>query len=1733
MEPNAEELIGMLRRNPDDAAAYAALRGLYQRQGDYASLVNLIEGFGKRAPDPQLGAASYFDAAELAWGALGDPVRGSQLYERALERYSLHNDAFARLLAIYEEAGDSQRLSALYERRAEALSQSGADPRTVAEVQQRLGDIWQHMFHRSDRAIVHYRKAFELDATLVPAIYAARDIYQQAGNTKAAATLLEMEAKAETDEERRIALLRELAHVRGDELGDAEGAVVALKRALGFSPANPELLSDLATLYLTRASRQPDAQIADSDRLRAADVLVQLAQKAPPTDAVPMLGRALDAVPSHEPSLALLERIAERVGHFELLPGRWVAFLAHAPESPLATERRKRLARAYLDAGQVEYAITCLEWLAAEGDAEASEQLIELYTRAGRTEEAMRVVVRAGAALPPAVRASHLRRALETATARGDDDASLAHAREILAIDPADPEATVYLESFHRRRGEWHELRDLLLAAARVAGASNDSRKQRLREVAQVSERRLSDADGAIQAWRQVATLDASDREARSALSRLLEAAQRWDELAEVVEREAMAAPDEDAMAEAYRRLALIHGTHRNDPREAALAWRSLLDARPSDVSARDAWIDALLASEAWVEALPPLRDRLRGAAAGLPRAEAHRTLARTLERVADGSNPRDTRWHEATEAWTRVLDDAPQDREALERLEAMAELQQDWERLLRALAYRSDMETGPAKVAILLRMGQVAETSIGDSARAADLYHRAFELDPKSEPVLDALTSVYERTERYRDLVSLLRDRAHLEETPLVRAGLYRRIARVLHERVENDSGAAEAYGRVLEAGEDDEALRFLQRHAMEKRAYSDAEKLLLRVADLPQNQATRRDLLEERVDILVDRLGESREGADALLHIVRDVDPRHLPALGRLGDLAESLGDHVLLADALDRTLAVVDDPSLRAPIASRLLHLATGVLADPARAIAAAFVWHEADADDATPLRALIPLLDDAARYPELVRVYDALSSLEVDAAESNALLRRAADVLAERLGDADGAMHRLESAVRGGDDEALAGLWTLARAAHQGDRLVQFFSDEALAAEDGETQKRQWMSASFAAESLLGDATRAFELTLKALAADLSDASVLDAADRLAAASKQYPRLGQVYDTLLRKTEDKARKVELLLRQAGILRLDEAELGNALDRYIRAASLAPFDARVITALEELAPRLDRTEDLLSVYDRRKKEAASDAARVEELISSARIAETYLQDRERSVTYLALAVALAVRSPALFEAIETRAMAVSRDLCRALVDVYAALAEDMESDPRGAAALLVRAANLLRLPPREEASAYGALLRAVSIAPYETSALDALESLASEQHKLDVFATQLETLINEAVDSKTATVLGRRRALVLERMNRFEQAAECWVRLRQLSPSDVDVRARLRAALGRAKKYEDLLLALENDLRILKEPTVQLALRREVAMTWDQFLQNRWEALEAWERVRKLVPDDAEALEAIARLKPGGAGVLGAQADAAHVDEDPSLVDDDASLLSVSDDEAARGATSQIQLPESSEASELDPLAYAPRDDAGDLASIEDVLDDDSLDDGDADGLDDSLDDGDSLPDISPADDSLVDGVFAHEALEAAQPEAKAEPISRSEDDFAALDPSDDSSLELGDSSLDLADSQLNSLIEAHVNAPAEVVESFNHPESLEALDLDEEMLSEDSLSDGDALEELDDELDEAELSDASLDPDDSLEDIEPIDEPAARAPATSIPPPPPNKTGALPPPPPRRR
>ncbi len=1456
----AQDLIARLRQHPDDLEAFDALRHHYSQIQDWASLANLLEGWAKRATQPHAAAAAFVEAAELTLHYLGDTARAMALLERALERDPANAQASTLITDVIERSGDTNRLLDHLQRRSAILARSG-DKMALAAVEFRLGQLYEVTFQRPDRAIAHYRKAFEADPTLVPAIYAAREIYRAAGNPKAAATLFALEIKAEPDLERRVVLLRELAHMRAGELNDLHGGIDALGRALEQKPGDLAVMHELATMLLQRADQRGTGPAADQERSRAADLMYQLAQGVPPEHAMAYCETALDAVPAHDGALELLEHLAREQVREDLLPIRWVGYLQAAPDAPGAPARRKQLGFAYLEAGQEDDALVCLEPMLDLGDAEVAEALIELLRARGRDDDATRALGIAVAGLPPERRLPRLRDIVDALVKTGDVDSAMQRAHEILAIEPGDPEALGFLETEYRKRNDDHSLRDLMMEASRVPGVSPEVRRRRLTDVAVLSEEKLEDIPGAIGAWRAVVAVDPTDTDAQKSLARLLEQTEQWDELVQVLDRQAITETDPDAKVAFLLKLASVHRDQREDFDAALGALRAVRQLRPNDQEARNALCDALLLTEDVREAVPLLQERIEDTTDQQERIRLLEMLASTFEaRLGDDER--------AFTASTQLLDDDPANLSALDRMERIDTRSDNTVRLLETLAYRAEVVGVEQRPDILVRIGRIADERLDDLGRAAEYYQQALDLAPDRVDVLDALCSVYDRGERFKDLVVLLRERAKLEENPTAQAELYRRIARTLAERVGNPDAAAEAWTKVLDAGEDEEALRALSDRA---RLSTDPEleSLLDRLIDVVADDTERRDLGLERAELLhaADR---TEEAVAALRSVVLQLDPQHLGAMQKLATYCESMNDNAGFADALELQLALLEDPGLRLPVAMKLADLYEGDLEDTDRALLALYAWIEAEPNELEPRERSAARLETTERYTELVQILDGIAQLTSEPERAGTATRRAAEIAASKLDDAAGAWSRLEPRILV-DPEADRMLREIAETHGQHEQLAELFCRLAKSTEDPDTIRIRWSDAATLFEGPLGDPVRALEAMLRAYATDLADETMLAQVERLAGAAGAYQRLAQVYERLLRSVETVAAKVKLLLRHAKLLDEVAGEPSEALDRVFRACALVPDDDSVLEVAEELAPRAGRGDELLHVYDIRKSKADTDTSRVDALLRGARLCDHGLRDRERSFQYIAQAVALTVRSPELAPSVEEAVDAMdqdrpelgNRDATRSLIGLYRAIASDSEDNPRAGADLLLRAARLLEEVLTDPEEAFAAVRGASELAAVP-HVLDALEAISSRQNRAAELDRHLEHLIEEALDSTTAAELLRRRGRLLEEvLQKYNEAADVFRQLISVSKDDHEAADHLIECLRKSGKHQDLLIALDREIRRAKDDARRLQLMRAVAIVWERDLKNKWEAIDAQKKILKQFPDDPEATAAITRL------------------------------------------------------------------------------------------------------------------------------------------------------------------------------------------------------------------------------------------------------------------------------
>jgi tetratricopeptide (TPR) repeat protein len=191
------------------------------------------------------------------------------------------------------------------------------------------------------------------------------------------------------------------------------------------------------------------------------------------------------------------------------------------------------------------------------------------------------------------------------------------------------------------------------------------------------------------------------------------------------------------------------------------------------------------------------------------------------------------------------------------------------------------------------------------------------------------------------------------------------------------------------------------------------------------------------------------------------------------------------------------------------------------------------------------------------------------------------------------------------------------------------------------------------------------------------------------------------------------------------------------------------------------------------------------------------------------------------------------------------------------------------MLRASELLGSALDDERGAFDMLRQALLLLPKSDEVYAALLELAEKQTRLDSLDAHLSRLIDEAIDSSTAVALLRRRGALLEGpLNRFQDAAAVYTKLLQLRPDDAQASDKLRKSLRQSGRHQDLLLALNKQLQRTRDPETRIATLKEIALTWEHDLKNRWEALDAWKAVLREGPQDLDAVTAVQRLERGRA-------------------------------------------------------------------------------------------------------------------------------------------------------------------------------------------------------------------------------------------------------------------------
>ncbi|MEK6606105.1 MAG: hypothetical protein AABZ30_00420, partial [Myxococcota bacterium] len=1393
----AERLAAATERQADLAKAYEQAQATTARVPMLEALVRLYEGELSDADAALRAATRLLDAEPSSLAALD-----------ALERLHTGADRFADLLAILERkrplVADGEQLRELLFKRAYLLEEELKD---------------------AERAIGAWRDLLDVAPADGQALRALDGLYQARGATRELAEILEREiAAAATEDTAAICELKmRLGRARASALGDRRGALECFRDALELDPVHEGARAALEP-YLDYSELQVDAARVLEPIYRAAGDMEKLVG-------------TLEVRADHESDPVAAVEILQEIAR------AWAGPLAEPSQAFSAWERALRL-----DPGSADV-LASLDGLAAvdENRAVALAALLE-------------EILALGSSLDRAVRRELLVRAAAVHEDRlGDAAAAVGAWRRALDLDPSDETALAALERIYTAAEAWSDL--LEIYQHRIADESDAARRQELHfRTARIHDEMLADADGAIAAYRAILADDDANLRALRALDRILVAAGRDHDLADVLGREialAEAAGQPAERAPLLVRLGKLREEKLGEIEAAVDTFRQALAVDASSDDAR-ASLERYLAHPehrvAAAEALEPVY-RARGDAASLVAAleilaGAALSPDRRVAQLREVASLRETEGDAdaAFAALGRALAEDPVSGPIRQELERLAR-QVGWERLIHlyeaAAARPTGRERGAAvadeelRADLLTRVAEVWEQALGDPASAAAVYERialAASASPRSLAALDALERIYVATDQMRPLVSALSRKVEALGDVAAQKETCFKAAQVLEDVLEDAPGAVEVYRRVLEIDpEDVSALDALERLLIRLERWPELRDVYIRKAEVTREPGERKRMLYVLGQVYDHEIGD-RDKAIETYRGVLDVDPddgQAMEALERLYGAAERWHDLIgVLEWEAAHALHVDEAVALR----HRVGEIASSRLSDLPRAVEA---YRQALSVDPTheptlvALEAMLVGRTGPEIAPEALAAGQVLASIYEREVEWEKLAR-VLDVLADF----------------GEDDERLAVYAKLAAVC----------------------------------ELQLGDAPRAMDARARAFRLRSDDAATLAELERLAAATGRFAQLVELYQEEASRSLSPRRAADLALRVARVQDEALADPEAAALSYRQALDAEGDSGAALSALERIYQRLDRPADLAEVLARRVASAGAmpAAERADLWLRLGRLRAERLGDPRGALDCWREVIACGAEAPAYAATIQALEAlydpeaggALALEIARALEPHYvevgdwaklAHVGEALFAGAEGRDERRVIAARFSELAERRLGDAALALDwwgRALRDDPSSAQAADEMERLAELTGGWEDLAARHVDLLEAVTEPSIRRALLLRLGRVFEEEMRDVERAEGAYRVAlETDPSDADTLERLDHLYTEAGMHAQLAEVLARRVEISVDPDAAVALELRLGRAREQSGDDAG-AIGAWRAALDRDPRDARALEALER-------------------------------------------------------------------------------------------------------------------------------------------------------------------------------------------------------------------------------------------------------------------------------
>jgi tetratricopeptide (TPR) repeat protein len=1416
--------------DPNDEVALAALDRLYEKTGAYRELVEVLRARERLSEGEAARKPLMRRVAQTLGEKLGDIPEAITAYRAIVDDFGPERETLSALAALYEPSDRWPELAESLEAQL-ALAEGAADQLGILA---KIGQVRRERLSDLEGALEAYRQALVLEPSHAPtraaleellsdgtarrdAAAILRPLYEADGDHARLLRVLDIEAELNESTSDKLAIYAQAASVAEGPLGDAKKAFDYTARGLRDAAAEPDFAE-----WLGRAERLAEK----TERFR---------------EFVDLLKEIVPDIASEDQQLDVTLKVAtiarDRLG-----------------DQPMALEFFRKSLEIRRDDRR---ALEALESLYSDvGDAAPLLEVLRRRTDAAETDEERRALL--------------FKQAKLSDERLADPVGAIAVYEQILDMG-MDPQALEALERLYSATSRWDDLIGLYERQLSSDDLPKERRANVHHRLGTVLETQLSDVDRAFDQFEEalkiepqhaitVASLEKlmvqPEHAARAAemLESVYLARAEWRNVMTALEARLAASQDPDTRRTLLRRLAKLHEEQEENYKAALETVAKLL---AEDITDETTWSE--------LERLARVANaagRLAEVyASELEKITADEPVTAKLAKRTGELFEQEKDVERALHFYRRAYAFAPEERqgpfESIDRLLRDAGRPADRVALYReALDHSSDPTE---RIATLHVIAQLEETDLKDDDRAIETYRAALDIDDTEPKALEAISRLYQRRSRWRDLAELTRKRAEQSALPEEEAKFRLDLARMLERKLGEVDAAIDEYQAVVDLTAAEQGASTTAREAvkaLEQLVVSPEHKarvveilrpLYERADDWRQLVAMNAERLAlasepaDRVAVLREsaRLWEERGGdKDKAFEAVRDafvLDPDDGDTRSELDRLAEATSRWDDLASAYERGIAKLEGIGQRELLQS-LAKIHDKRRDDPRRALIAYDRLHRLDETEVEPLDEMDVLATLLSDWPTLVRVLAKKAELTSSDDDRAATWRRIGEARRDMLEDPAGAIEAYERALEldSSSRATLDHLIALYEDKDDAKRLVDLYRQRVeLATPDEDARKYELLIlAANRYEQGLHEPREAIELLNEALAVKPGDGQAMRRLDALYTAERLWPELLENLRLQASAAADEATRRALKRRIGDLLSGELEDARQALEAYREVLDAGPDEPVIIAirkigeahedlrteaadALEPVLRGAGRHADLLEVCEMRLRAQSDPKERARTLRAIAEVAERDLGDKAKAESALLRALSEEPDDQALHAEVERLAGEIGEDgwkrYSEALEDRAAALFDTTITTD-----LYVRLGRVAETRLSDDARAAKAYVHAAEHAGDNPDVLGALDRIYVRLGEDKALADILERRVSVETDAEQQASLYHRLATL--QLEKFNLPSEGVATLRLALDRKIDhepSRKSLESLLGNADLFADVFDVLEGVYRQLGRP------------------------------------------------------------------------------------------------------------------------------------------------------------------------------------------------------------------------------------------------------------------------------------------------------------------------------